>query len=82
MLTWATSKFLIDGSTIAEERARGCHESKVTRRGSRDGQSCTVFPWGTLLVVAISFSTSPFSNNFYYEFFMSHALCPSRRRQR
>lgn len=44
---WATSKFLMDGSTITEERARGCHESRVTRRGSRDGQSRPVFPRGT-----------------------------------
>lgn len=40
VLTWATAKVLMDGSTITEERARDCHESRVTRRES-GGQSGT-----------------------------------------
>ena len=35
VLMWATSKFLMDGSMIAEERARDCHESRVTGRERR-----------------------------------------------
>ena len=35
VLMWATSKFLMDGSTITEEGARDCHESRATGRERR-----------------------------------------------
>lgn len=35
MLMWATSKCLMDGSIITEDRARVCQESKATERQNR-----------------------------------------------
>jgi hypothetical protein len=35
VLMWATSKCLMDGSTITEDRARVCQESEVTERQNR-----------------------------------------------